>query len=150
MSSLTSLLLAKLKKELKSVAENEFSEFGVEKLKDNIDKTVYSTDEGEYNRTMAMRNSSTADVSINDDINIEIYNNPELMNYRYPSSNSSKWGNDHRDDIVGWLNDGHKMWDHGYYDGKEFIEKAKKDIEKNSKKVLIDGLKKRGIRAYHK
>lgn len=134
-----------IKSEIYDISKNEVSEEGKNKLKESIDETVYSRPENDYyERTYAMKNSTDSNVSRSSDgVHIKIFNNPDKMDYSYPSWHPEKYGNDHRKSIINWLNNGHG----GIisYEEQRFIERAEDKLDKELKKILVKGLNSRGI-----
>lgn len=117
-------------------------------LQQAIDETVYSRpSESDYVRTRAMRNAVDSQLDKPDvfkqslDINIQ----EGKMTYNYPSQSGSQ---DNRENIVKWLNDGHRGFYNGnpvFYAPAKFFELATGIIEQIGTKIITNRLHNKGV-----
>lgn len=116
-------------------------------------KGVYANpSSSEYDNTFSLLNAvSTVTIveggGADKSYTIETSIDPNQMTYDYPSFYTGS--DDNRENIVGWLNDGHG----GYYmnrpinyQGRHFIDKSRKQINKDTKKYIMKRLASKGYK----
>lgn len=121
------------KKEYLAEAQKE-----AEKIyKENIDNCIYQNYQPtEYIRTNALENSVTSKM---DDDTVFLYNDNNQMDYYSAVSGESVSG----DNVVNWTNYGHHD-DSGRsgmfhdYNGRQYIEKTKEDIENEMPDIKVE------------
>ena len=118
--------------------------------KDAVEETVYADpNAGGYQRTRAMKNSVSYEISRdeNGDIIILVGADPDKMKYSYPSWTT--YPPDQRWKIADWLNNGHGGNYYGHpisYGGKKFNELAGARINSLIKKIFLTALRSKGFK----
>jgi len=126
------------------IAANRSSEKAENSLRNSIDEHVYArASSGEF-RTGSLKNSVDSTVENDgDEIVVSVFNNTEKMTQDYPSVDA-RFPQDNKDNIVLWLNDGHRgIWD---YNATNFIEHARDAINISFETWLKQALMQRGIK----
>lgn len=136
--------------EMSNIVENATEE----ELTNQLRETVYNNSaSSDYDNTFSLLNAiNTTTVAVGGrakEIEIETHIDPNMMDYNYESYYLDGGNADNRENIVGWLNDGHGGFYKGYainYDGRHFIEKAKFKINRELRMTIMRRLKARGYK----
>lgn len=124
-----------------------------EELLSQVRDTVYKNTSGNYENTYSLLNAVVSEKIVEGggaerNINIETYIDPDQLD-NYYESYYENGETDNRENIVGWLNDGHKGYYKGYavnYKGREFVQKSRKAINKEMKRRLMDKMRRKGYK----
>lgn len=139
-----SSLILDIRNELELAMNQSVSQKAEDSLRSSIDEHVYSRQSSGEFRTGSLKNSVDSVIEKEgDEILLSIFNNTEKMTQNYPSVDA-RYPNDNRENIVLWLNDGHRgIWD---YQATNFIEHARDAINVSFETWLKQSLMQRGIK----
>lgn len=140
--------------EMSNIVENASEEELLTQLRETVYANASSSD---YENTFSLLNAvNTSTVSVGGkakEIEIETHIDTNMIDNMYESYYLDNGNLDNRNNIVGWLNDGHGGFYKGYainYDGKHFIERARFKINRDMRNTLMRRLKARGYKFTYK
>jgi hypothetical protein len=129
---------------------DDTAKFAEDTLDNSIEQNVYNTMGNTHSLGSGIRSDK---VKESGDMNVDTFVDPELLAYEYPSYNPDSergrsdnriWDDAYGGNIVSWLEWGQDGITP--YEGRHFVEKAQKEINKKVKSELLKGLRSRGYK----